>query len=77
MAAKTMKMAMGRFIRLGDAAPDGVGAEILTSRRRGPAGGPAGLRAEAPRLEEASHQPQRHSARSPRWPPAPSGTGAC
>ena len=66
MAANTMKMAMGRFMRLGDTAPDGVGAEILTSRRRGPAGGPAGLRAEAPRLEEASHQPQRHSARSPR-----------
>jgi hypothetical protein len=60
-----MKMAMGRFMRLGDAALDGAGAEILTSRPRVQAGGPAGLRAEALRLEEANHQPQRLSARSP------------
>ena len=65
MAAKTMKMAIGRYIRVGDAGPEGVGAEILTSRRRGLAGEPAGLRAEALRLEEANHQPQRLSARSP------------
>jgi hypothetical protein len=61
-------MAMGRFIRMDDAASDGVGAEILTSRQPAQAGRPAGLRAEALRLEEANHQPQRLSARSPRRP---------
>jgi len=65
MAASTMNMAMGRFIRISGAASDGDGAEILTSPPRGSAAGPAGLRAEALRLEEANHQPQRLSARSP------------
>jgi hypothetical protein len=89
MAASTTNMTMGRFIRISGAAWDGDGAEILTSRPRGSAGGskpavpvpdghqglvsralavPAGsaeLRAEALRLEEANHQPQRLSARSP------------
>jgi hypothetical protein len=60
-----MNMAMGRFIRISGTASHGDGAEILTSRPRGSAGGPAGLRAEALRLEEANHQPQRLSARSP------------
>jgi len=43
----------------------GCGAEILTRRHLQPAGGPAGFRAEALRLEEANQQPQRHSARNP------------
>jgi len=56
---------MGRFIRIPGAARDGDGAEILTSRPRWSASRPAELRAEALRLEEANHQPQRLSARSP------------
>ena len=77
MAAKMTKMTMGRFIRLRDAAPDGVGAEILTSRRRGPAGGPAGLRAEALRLEEAiiNLSGSRRAART--GPLVPSGIATC
>jgi hypothetical protein len=62
---------MARFIRFGRTASDGDGAEILTSRRWGSAGNPAGLRAEALRLEEANHQPQRLSARNPHRAAAP------
>src|SRR5919197_4072245 len=69
MAASTQNMTMGRFIWLRRSREQGCGAGILTSRH-GPLasatpGGPAGLRAEALRLEEANHQPQRPSARNP------------
>jgi hypothetical protein len=47
-------MTMGRFIRSPVTAPDGDGAEILTSRSRGSSGGPAELRAAALWVVEAN-----------------------
>jgi len=50
---------MGRFMEL-HRSPGRLRRGDTNQRR-----GPAGLRAEALRLEEANHQPQRRSARNP------------